>query len=107
MNQPPRLRPRPVPRFLPTLTEVVDPATLVVPEVAATPDLEDAVWFVMQRVDMLLERRVREETHAMLSTLVTQQLQSVGERLRLELEPVVRQAVADALALQSETHKHK
>lgn len=98
---------RPTPRFLPTLTEVVDPSTLVVPEVPATPDLEDAVWFVMQRVDMVIERRVREETDAVLSTLVAQQLQSLGERLRVELEPVVRQAVADALTLQQETYKHK
>ena len=103
MTQPPRN----LPRFLPTLTEVVDPSTLPAPSVAATPDLEDAVWFVMQRVDMLIERRVREETDAMLSTLVSQHLQALGERLRLELEGVVRLAVADALTLQKETHKHK
>lgn len=103
MNQ----TPRNPPRFLPTLTEVVDPSTLVVPVVPATPDLEDAVWFVMQRVDMLIERRVREEVDAMLSTLVAQQMQALGERLRAELEGVVRLAVADALALQNETHKHK
>lgn len=103
MNQPPRN----LPRFLPTLTEVVDPSILAAPKVPATPDLEDAVWFVMQRVDMLIERRVREETDAMLSTLVAQQLQSLGERLRQELEGVVRLAVADAIALQKEMHKHK
>ena len=103
MNQPPRN----LPRFLPTLTEVVDPSILAARMVPATPDLEDAVWFVMQRVDMLIERRVREETDAMLSTLVAQQLQSLGERLRQELEGVVRLAVADAIALQKEMHKHK
>ena len=103
MNQPPRN----LPRFLPTLTEVVDPSTLAVPDVPSTPDLEDAVWFVMQRVDLLIERRLREEADAMLSTLVAQQLQTLGERLRLELEGVVRLAVADALTLQKETHKHK
>ena len=103
MNHPPRN----LPRFLPTLTEVVDPSTLAAPTVPATPHLEDAVWFVMQRVDMLIERRVREETDAMLSTLVAQQLQSLGERLRRELEGVVRLAVADAIALQKEMHKHK
>lgn len=103
MNQ----TPRNPPRFLPTLTEVVDPSTLVMPVVPATPDLEDAVWFVMQRVDMLIERRVREEVDAMLGTLVAQQMQALGERLRLELEGVVRLAVADALALQKETYKHK
>ena len=103
MNQ----APRKLPRFLPTLTEIVDPSTLVAPEVQATPDLENAVWFVMQRVDMLIERRVREETDAMLSTVVAQHLQSLGERLRLEMEGVVRLAVVDAIALQNEMHKHK
>ena len=103
MNQ----APRNLPRFLPILTEIVDPSSLAAPTVPATPDLEDAVWFVMQRVDMLIERRVREETDAMLSTIVAQHLQSLGERLRLELEGVVRLAVADAIALQKDMHKHK
>lgn len=103
MNQ----APRNMPRFLPTLTEIVDPSTLVAPEVHATPDLENAVWFVMQRVDMLIERRVHEETDAMLSTVVAQHLKSLGERLRLELEAVVRLAVTDAIALQRDMHKHK
>jgi hypothetical protein len=103
MNQ----APRNLPRFLPILTEIVDPSSLAAPTVSATPDLEDAVWFVMQRVDMLIERRVREETDAMLSTIVAQHLQSLGERLRLELEGVVRLAVADAIALQKDMHKHK
>ena len=103
MNQ----APRNLPRFLPTLTEIVDPSTLVSPTMQATPDLENMVWFVMQRVDMLIERRVREETDAMLSTVVAQHLQSLSERLRLEIEDVVRLAVADAVELQRNSHKHK
>ena len=103
MNQ----APRNLPRFLPTLTEIVDPSTLVSPTVQSTPDLENTVWSVMQRVDMLIERRIREETDVMLSIVVSQHLQSLSERLRLELEEVVRLAVADAVALQKDMHKHK
>lgn len=96
MNTPPRN----LPRFLPTLTEVVE-RRVPVPraEVSASSDLEDTVWFVMQRVDMVIERRVREETEAMLRTVVNEQIHTLTLRLRQELEGVVRQAVSDALAL--------
>jgi len=77
------------------------------PAVPATPDLEETVWFVMQRVDLVIERRLREETEAMLGNLVTEQLQTLGVRLRQELEAVVRQAVAEAMTSQSNQHKLK
>lgn len=97
--------PRNLPRFLPTLTEVVHPSGLVRTAAPATPDLEEAVWFVMQRVDMVIERRVSEETEVMLRTVVTEQVQTLRLRLRQELEDVVRQAVSEALTAQAETHK--
>lgn len=97
--------PRNLPRFLPTLTEVVHPASAPRTNVAPTPDLEDTVWFVMQRVDMVIERRLREELDAMLRTVVTEQLQTLGARLRQELEGVVREAVSEALKTQIDLHK--
>lgn len=90
--------PRNVPRFLPTLTEVVHPPGMVQPAVPATPDLEETVWFVMQRVDMVIERRIREEAEALVRTKVAEQLHVVNARLRQELEIVVRQAVSEAMA---------
>ena len=90
--------PRNLPRFLPTLTEVVQPPERAHVPVPATPDLEETVWFVMQRVDMVMERRLREETESMLRSVVNEQVQALSARLRQELEVVVRQAVADALA---------
>lgn len=95
---------RNLPRFLPTLTEVVQPSS-VAPrvEVSASPSLEDTVWFVLQRVDMVIERRVREETENMLRTVVNEQIQTLTLRLRQELEGVVRQAVSDALAHKDES----
>ena len=91
--------PRNLPRFLPTLTEVVQPGVPTHSEIPASPGLEDTVWFVMQRVDLVMERRLREETEAMLRTVVTEHVQGLSIRLRQELEIVVRQAVSDALAL--------
>lgn len=103
MNTPPRN----LPRFLPTLTEVVQPGALAHVEIPASPDLEETVWFVMQRVDLVLERRLREETEAMLRTVVTEQMQHLSIRLRQELEIVVRQAVSDALETRANQAKLK
>jgi hypothetical protein len=99
--------PRNLPRFLPTLTEVVHLPAQARTTVPATPDLEETVWFVMQRVDLVIERRLREEADAMLRNLVTEQLQTLGARLRQELETVVRQAVSEAVTSQLYQHKLK
>lgn len=99
--------PRNLPRFLPTLTEVVHPSGVVKKAVPATPDLEETVWFVMQRVDMMIERRVAEEVDAMLRTVVSEQTQTLRLRLREELEGVVRQAVSEAIASRADLHKSK
>ncbi|WP_394790174.1 hypothetical protein [Rhodoferax sp.] len=92
--------PRQPPRFVPTLTEVVQ--TTALPVASATPQnvlqneaLEDQIIHrVMQRVDLSLERRLREAV----ATMVLQQTQSLVPRLREEIEFVVRQSVSDAVA---------
>ncbi|SDP79493.1 hypothetical protein SAMN05216303_10795 [Rhodoferax sp. OV413] len=92
--------PRQPPRYVPTLTEVVQ--SNVVPVTSATPPqalaqeaLEDQIIHrVMQRVDLSLERRLRDAVAAM----VLQQTQSMVPRLREEIEFVVRQSVSDAVA---------
>lgn len=97
--------PRNLPRFLPTLTEVVQPSGLSGASASAAPDMEEIVQSVMQRVALATERRLREETEAMVRALVNEQVQALSERLRQELESVVRQAVADALRLGTDLHK--
>ena len=92
--------PRQPPRYVPTLTEVVQ--SNVVPVTSATPPLalvqealeDQIIHRVMQRVDLSLERRLREAVAAM----VLQQTQSMVPRLREEIEFVVRQSVSDAVA---------
>jgi hypothetical protein len=99
--------PRNLPRFLPTLTEVVQPPGLVRTPVPATPDLEETVCFVMQRVDLVIERRISEKADAMLRALVTEQLQTISASLRQELEGVVRHAVSEAMTSRADLHKPK
>ncbi|BEU96506.1 hypothetical protein ACDW_22110 [Acidovorax sp. DW039] len=49
---------------------------------------------VMQRVDVVLDKRLREA----IATVVQEQTRSVLPRLREEIESVVRQAVYEAVA---------
>jgi hypothetical protein len=91
--------PRNLPRFLPTLTEVVPPSALLKASVPATPNLEEIVRSVMQQMDPVLKRRLSEEVDVMLHTLVTEKLEGLSSRLRQELEIVVWQDVYAQLNL--------
>ena len=88
------------PRFVPTLTEVVLPTPAAAP-VGAMPaaagvpsaDLEEQlVQRVLQRVDLMLERRLRESV----GQLILEHTQSLAPRLREEIEHVVRDSVSQA-----------
>ena len=97
--------PRNFPRFLPMLTEVVDPADIARHSVALTPDPEAIIQAVMQKVNLLLEQRLGELAESMVRQLLLEQLQPLKEDLRRELALVVRQAVSDAMTPDSDLHK--
>ena len=82
------------PRYVPTLTEVVK--TPAAPAPAGAPGLsqDQLIARVMQRVDLALERRLRE---AIAATLL-EQTRSIAPLLRDEIESVVRETVAQAFA---------
>ena len=81
------------PRYAPTLTEVVK--TSGAPAVAALDASEEQlVQRVMQRVDMALERRLREA----IAAAVLEQTRSIAPLLRGEIEDAVREVVAQAFA---------
>ena len=88
--------PRTPPRFVPTLTEVVlgreAPSAALVAQAATFQ--EQIIHRVMQRVDLSLERRLRESV----ATLVLEQTRSLGPLLREEIEAVVRRSVSEAVA---------
>jgi hypothetical protein len=83
------------PRYVPTLTEVVDSPP---PGAAAAPpgalSQEQLIHRIMQRVDLTLERRLREAVAA----AVIEQTRSIGPLLRDEIESVVRETVSQAFA---------
>ncbi len=81
------------PRYVPTLTEIVSaPANAK----GASPALtqEQLILRVMQRVDLTLERRLREA----IAATVLEQTRSLGPLLRDEIESVVRETVAQVFA---------
>lgn len=88
------------PRFVPTLTEIVQPAPspILTPDEVAVPHVFSAeaqdlmVQRVLQRVDLLLERRLRE----VVGQLILEHTQTLAPRLRQEIELVVRQSVSQA-----------
>jgi hypothetical protein len=81
------------PRYVPTLTEVVKSAA-VAPAPGAGISQEQLILRVMQRVDLALERRLREAV----AEAVLEQTRSLGPLLRDEIESVVRETVSQAFA---------
>lgn len=90
-----------LPRFVPTLTEVVQPESLFPVLPPEAPDTTHLVQTVVQQMALLLERRLTEETDAMVHQLVTVQLENLRTQLQQEFEERVRQAVAEALRLRA------
>ena len=84
------------PSFVPTLTEVVRTAApgATGPAASGTLAEEQLVHRIMQRVELSLERRLREA----IATTVLQQTQMLAPLLREEIELVVRESVEQALA---------
>jgi hypothetical protein len=93
MNTPPRN----LPRFVPTLTEVVDPATLTSVATRTKPDVESMIDMVKRQVQPIFERRLQEEIDRLVRTMVARQVSDVSARLQDEMDMFVRQAVIDAL----------
>lgn len=84
---------RPPPRFVPTLTEVVHSGPVPLAPAPAAGH-EQLAHRVLTRVDLALERRLREE----IATVVLEQTNALVPLLRERLESVVREVVADAIA---------
>ena len=92
------------PRFVPTLTDVAHPVdhfNCLPPAKSDDGIQQDAVHLedrilhrVMQRVDLVLERRLREAV----ARVILSQTQALGPRLREEIELVVRESVSQAVA---------
>jgi hypothetical protein len=85
------------PRYVPTLTEVVHSAPAPLTGTGTGPagvSQEQLTQRVLQRVEMTLERRMRE----IVATVVLEQTNALMPAVREHLEQVVREMVAQALA---------
>lgn len=86
---------KPVPRFVPTLTEVVQPGLR--PNFQAGLPAIDAEQLVTQALQ-LARPRLEQQLRASLQAMVEQHIQAAAPRLQEDLEGAVRAAVAQSLA---------
>jgi hypothetical protein len=82
------------PRYVPTLTEVVRGSAQERAPAGDSLTQEQLLQHVMQRVDLALEKRLREA----IAAAVLEQTRSLAPLLRDEIEAVVRETVAQAFA---------
>lgn len=86
-----------LPRFIPTLTEVVDPASLTGTAFVSKPDVEAVIALVRQQIQPIFERRLQEEFDRLVRATVARQWADISTRLQDEMDMFVRQAVIDAV----------
>ena len=89
--------PKNLPRFIPTLTEVVDPAVLTGMAAASKPDVEALITLVQQQLQPIFERRLREEFDRLVRATAARQWTDISARLQVEMDKIMRQAVIDAV----------
>ena len=82
---------KPVPRFVPTLTEVVQPGQ---PAPAPAIDLEQLI----QQAVQLAKPRLEQELRASLQALVEQHMRTATPRLQRDIEDAVKVALAQTIA---------
>ena len=93
---------RPHPRFIPTLTEVVDPASLNSTARQITPDVDAIISQVQRQVKPIFERRLQDEFENLVRVLVAKQWDEISVKLQAEMDMFLQQAVIDALASQTQ-----
>ena len=100
--------PRNVPRFLPTLTEVVHPPvpTPQTPRIEAhvVPGVDETA--IAQGVRIELDAEMETIFRDAVSAALLEQVDTIAARVRLEIEPMLRQAVADMVAHEIATRRH-
>ena len=86
---------RPVPRVLPTLTQIIEPSSVEL-ELPIAAGLDETVAHLTQRGQIDLARRLRADMSSALEALIDEHLQKQLARAMQDLGPLLRQAVLDA-----------
>ena len=82
---------KPVPRFVPTLTEVVQPGLSVTPPAPIDPAQ------LAEQVLKLVKPRLEQQLRASLQSVIEQHLKAAAPRMRSELQEAIQAAVSQAL----------
>ncbi len=90
------------PRFVPTLTEVVDPRASGPAAMEPGVDLDALIASICQQVQPALARKLQQESEQWLRAALAQHLRDTTARLQSDLESMVRQAVITALKGQNQ-----
>jgi hypothetical protein len=91
---------KPVPRFVPTLTEVVDPSDLNRVAPAPEPKVEELIDLVRSRVQPQLERRVEQVLYRLVGELIAQKWSAISSDLSKDVNDLIAQAVREAMSRQ-------
>lgn len=97
--------PRHLPRFLPTLTEVVRPSELSTEGRAPQSDAEKLTQTLLVQVDALVHARVHQELDKVIRTVVADHAGALIDRLKMDLHHEIKKMVADAIEVRSESNK--
>jgi hypothetical protein len=95
------------PRFVPTLTEVVEPSSLTQPVNDGATSEQDLIESLTLHLNSVIERQVTEFAEVVIRTLVTEQLKIVKDNLKLELGETVKQLVHQVYSSNLDQYKQK
>jgi hypothetical protein len=87
--------PQPLPRFIPTLTQIVDNPN----RLAHQPETDPAALFssIWLQIEPILKRRIAEEVTKMIRTALTEKGAEIENLLHDEMRLFAQQAVLDAM----------
>lgn len=97
--------PRHLPRFLPTLTEVVRPSELSMDGQPSRPDPTALTQTLMMQVDALVQARVQQDLEKLIRSVVVERSNAWVAELQVELRREVRKLVAEAIGDRHEGNK--
>ena len=90
--------PKTTPRFLPTLTEVVQPRSVHAVPPPAKPPVSIDVDALVDRVMLSVAPHIESQLRELVTDVVQEQLRELAPRIQHDLEVVVRAAVVGALS---------
>lgn len=102
-----RTLPPPFPRFVPTLTEVVEPSLLTQPVNNGGTAQQALMDSLTLHLTAVIERRFSDFGEVVIRTLLAEQLQMVKDKLKLELDEAIKQVVYQAYSSNPDQYKQK